>query len=263
MIPSVLAPPIYRLAMRMGIPITSNRRKLTALRNKHAGRRCFVIGNGPSLRMTDLDRLKDEITIASNKIYLAFPETSWRPTYYTAIDSVVLENTAEMIRTLPFPKIFPSGTERVIGGDASSMFCDLGTDWVAQGDFRPGFSPHIRERIYGGESVTYFNLQVAYFMGCTEIYLIGIDFSFKIPEKKIVDESFEYILEGEGEQNHFVKNYRPVGEKWTMPHLREQEMAFECARDYVRQHGGAIYNASRTSELKVFERVDFDDLFAR
>ena len=250
-----------RILTLAGLPITANSRRLAALRNRHRGQRCFVIGNGPSLLTGDLDRLKNEITIASNKIYLAFGQTDWRPTYYTAIDTVVMGNAADVISSLPFPKIFPRGTEHIVGVTPETMFCDLGVDWVDIGDFRPGFSPDLRHRIFGGECVTYFNIQVAYYLGCREIYLLGVDFSFVIPKKKVADKGYEFILESEGEQNHFVKDYRPVGEKWTMPHLREQRMAFEYCREYVRQHGGAVYNASRKSELDVFERVDFDALF--
>ena len=244
-----------------GLPITANDRRLTALKDKHRGQRCFVIGNGPSLRITDLDRLKDEITIASNKIYLAFEQTDWRPTYYTAIDGLAIENIAKEICAFPSAKILPRGTEHLLCGCENAMFCSLGVDWVDVNDFRPGFSADIRDKVYGGECVTYFNIQVAYYLGCREIYLIGVDFSYKIPDKKVADNGYEYILISEGEENHFIKTYLPVGEKWTMPHLREQEMAFEYCKQYMGKHGGKVYNASRKTELNVFEKVDFDGLF--
>ena len=37
------------------------------LKDSHKGKRGFVIANGPSLKMDDLDQLTDEITIASNR----------------------------------------------------------------------------------------------------------------------------------------------------------------------------------------------------
>ena len=60
-----------------------------SLKGKYAGRRGFVIGNGPSLCIDDLARLTDEITVASNQIYLAFDKTPWRPTFYTIEDAVL------------------------------------------------------------------------------------------------------------------------------------------------------------------------------
>ena len=52
-------------------------------KNKHAGQRVFLVGNGPSLAETDMNLLKDEKTIAMNRISLIYPKaTKWRPTYY-------------------------------------------------------------------------------------------------------------------------------------------------------------------------------------
>lgn len=59
---------------------------LKTLKGIHAGKRCFIIGNGPSLCAEDLDKLKDEYTFAANRIYEIFYLTEWRPTYYFVVD---------------------------------------------------------------------------------------------------------------------------------------------------------------------------------
>ena len=51
-------------------------------KNKHIGKRVFLIGNGPSLNKTNLDLLANEYTIAMNRIPLLYKNTIWRPTYY-------------------------------------------------------------------------------------------------------------------------------------------------------------------------------------
>ena len=60
-----------------------------SIKNKYAGKRGFVICNGPSLRMQDLDRIGSDISIASNKIYLAFSKTAWRPDIVSIADAVL------------------------------------------------------------------------------------------------------------------------------------------------------------------------------
>ena len=81
------------LMLRHGLRASLNYQKLAALKDKHQGKRAFIIGNGSSLRISDLDRLTGEITFACNKIYLAFDQTQWRPTYYVAGDRLFFMQT--------------------------------------------------------------------------------------------------------------------------------------------------------------------------
>ena len=65
------------------------RRRLAQLKDIHRGQRCFIIGNGPSLRNTDLSRLRAEYTIGMNRIYLAFPEWGFQTSYYLSVNDLV------------------------------------------------------------------------------------------------------------------------------------------------------------------------------
>ena len=59
-------------------------KKLKQFKNTHKGETCFIIGNGPSLKVGDLTRIH-ELGIPSfafNRIFCIFDETPWRPTYY-------------------------------------------------------------------------------------------------------------------------------------------------------------------------------------
>ena len=66
-------------------------KKLSELKGCHKGQRCFIIGNGPSLKAEDLDKLQNEICFASNMIYKIYDQTSWRPTYYCNSDTRILK----------------------------------------------------------------------------------------------------------------------------------------------------------------------------
>ena len=57
--------------------------KIINFKNIHQGERCFIIGNGPSLRDTPLKELNDEYTFSTNKINKIFNHTGWRPTYFS------------------------------------------------------------------------------------------------------------------------------------------------------------------------------------
>jgi hypothetical protein len=125
---------------------------------------------------------------------------------------------------------------------------------------RQRFSTDCARGVYGGYSVVYLQLQLAFYLGIRELYLIGMDFDFKV--QGVTDQKCEHgqVLESVGEQNHFHPDYRPPGELWTMPRLDRQEAAFQCAREAFEAHGGRIVNASRKSLLEVFPRGDLDQI---
>ena len=240
------------------IPLTKNEFKIKALKNKHKGKRAFIIGNGPSLKIEDLDKLKNEITFASNKIYLAFDQTDWRPVYYSVIDIMVAQNNSEKIKNLKLPnQIF---TKQLFSYfDSNNIYI---TNKQNSNNQEYGFSQNLLEGSLPGYTVLFFQMQLAYYMGIQEIYLIGTDFSFSI-SKQINEKSIngEILLEQENENNHFHPDYRQPGEKWTYPKLEEQKQAFKAANDFFNSKRYKIKNASRKTKLKVFPLVNFDDLF--
>ncbi len=241
---------------------TVNDRQLAALQGRHKGERCFIIGNGPSLLISDLDRLKNEITFAANKIYLAFAETDWRPTYYTVLDVLVAEHNHENIRQLRLTKIFDEAVKEYFPNSPDIIWLKYRPSPSQNGEIQFAFSTDILLGCYPGWSVTYEQLQLAFYMGIREIYLIGVDFSFILPKSTGQMSIHGEIMEFQGEVNHFHPDYRKSGETWTMPRLDLQHQAYLSAKEVVVAQGGKIYNASRTTALDVFPLIDFDKIVA-
>lgn len=238
-----------------------NRLALSALRNVHAGRRCVIVGNGPSLRIADLDRLRGEITFGSNKIFLAYDQTGWRPTYYSVEDHLVLRNCQAEIAALQGSfKIFPAQMRDFGHHAADTLFVPLlpplsFAQPLSDPDF-PGFSTDLAHGIRWGSTVVYSQIQMAVHMGCTEIVLIGLDHRYDLPDRKL-----GRVYVDAGERNHFHPDYRQPGELWHQPNLDVLEVSYTRAREVCAARGIAIRNASRDSALTVFDRVDFDTLF--
>jgi len=250
------------LRKNLGIPITGNDFRLAALRNTHRGRRAFVIGNGPSLSVDDLDRLRGEISFACNKIYLAYYSTSWRPTYYTVYDVLVARNNRDEINKVVQHKIFGAAVAKEFSGDRSITYVtNLSLPSTEEG-VPLEFSENLLLGAYGGWTTIYTQLQLAYFMGIREVYLIGLDFHFDLaPSTNTKTELGEPVLRSSGEVNHFHPDYRAPGETWTLPELGLQRRAFQAARKAFEKSGGMLCNASRKTALDVLPLVDFDDLF--
>jgi hypothetical protein len=198
---------------------------------------------------------KEATTFAFNKIYLTFPDTPYRPDLYLVEDSLVAKNNADAIRSLHgFPKIFPDYLLPVLGepdGETALFYFDV----QPPDSFQARFSQEPL-LIHSGYSCTYSALQLAMQMGCRSIVFLGLDFSFTIPEQEDGE-----ILTNENQNNHFTSDYRKPGETWNRPYLDQTKAAFELAKQIADRRGISILNASRTSELDVFPRVDFDSLF--
>jgi hypothetical protein len=251
-----------------GIPATRNDFRVHSLKNLHRGRRAFVIGNGPSLRVADLDRLKNEVTFASNKIFLAFDQTSWRPTYHFIEDENVLKGSADLLRGFRHQLFLSRLALQFMERLPTAIYYSI--NWKT--DHRnPAFEYHPYGRTFAGFSVLYTCLQFAFFMGIETLYFLGVDQSYT-PSGKVVTlapapEAINGgkgtpVYEAAGEVNHFHKDYYKPGELWFDPNLEFQQAGFESAKRVFASHRRSIYNATRGGQLEVFDRRDFDSLFS-
>lgn len=249
---------LYCKAAESGFPLNRSDKALLSLKDKHKGRRCFIIGNGPSLRISDLDRLKNEITFASNKIYLAFDSTDWRPDYYSVIDVLVAANNAGSISQLDLDTYATYPLKVYFKRERSIIWIRC----ISKKDKEIGFSKNLLEGVCGGATVIYAQLQMAYFMGIKEVYLIGLDFKFNIPSptSEVCEQGI--VLDMPGGINHFHPKYRMPGEKWTIPKMGRQKLAFIKAKEEFEADGRYIYNSSRQTALDVLPRVNIDQVLS-
>lgn len=228
------------------------------LKNLYKGQTGFVIGNGPSLKISDLDRLTGKVTIGSNRLYLAYDLTAFRPTILTCIDQIVAENSIEEFQGLPGKKYFASTLHDIMEPMPESIYWQAESGYI-EGTLKRRFSPDAKNCLYAGHSITYNNLQIAYHLGLKTVYLIGMDFHFNLPESRVSHE-YTKATQCEGEVNHFLPNYRKKGELYSLPDFKRQIGALEGAKYFFEKNGRKIYNATRGGKLEVFERVNFDNI---
>ena len=96
--------------------------KLAQYKDIHLGERCIIIGNGPSLKQTDLSLLRNEYTFGLNRIYLKFPELGFNTSYYLSVNSLVVEQCADDIRALPMPKFISWRSRNLIQPTKDMIF---------------------------------------------------------------------------------------------------------------------------------------------
>lgn len=226
--------------------------ELRRYKDKYKDKRAFIIGNGPSLRVEDLEilHINREICFSVNKIYKIYEQTSWRPDYLCICDENMMESCRKDLDSLCEGEIILADrfhcTE--ISEDVNRQYVHL----VKRIGLKPQFSDDITVQVFRGGTVTYdIAMQMAAYMGFREIYLLGIDCD---GIGKLTDD-----------RNHFIKGYFTDKEKAL---YKDRDISFsniirayETAEEYSRKHGFRIYNATRGGKLEVFERVDFDSLF--
>jgi hypothetical protein len=227
-----------------------SRRTLLEFHDCHKGQRCFIIGNGPSLRQTDLSLLKGEVTFGLNRIYLLFPELGFKTTYLVSVNDLVLEQSYDEMRSLEIPKFVTWRARRRVKRDPQAIFLD--TDFTGSENFCGDASG----RMFEGFTVTYVALQLAYFMGFQEVVLVGVDHNFVTqgPANQAI------ISQGD-DPNHFSPNYFGKGFKWQFPDLEGSERAYRLAKAAYETAGRWVWDATVGGKLTVFPKTGYDSLF--
>lgn len=218
----------------------------------------LVVGNGPSLRLEDLEALKDIPAIASNKINLLFSKTSWRPRFYTIVDPILLYKLPaasyediELVM-LPHTHRYMSRAERklswrhLLNPEGEETYLNTHTEVSPQNGF------------FCGGTVTNPNLQLAIWAGAKTIYLIGCDHFYANEQSKDSSKKGEHA----GASNHFDPNYRKPGEVVNEAPVDVMNRGYAVMRQIADQRGVRIVNISRRTALDAFERDTVENALA-
>lgn len=228
-------------------------------------RRCFVIGNGPSLAKTNLDLLEGEITIGCNRLLPLYETTKLRVTHYVRSEGMELFN-------FPDPRVWADDVlYHLEDPDCTTWLnpyfreklgkINKGRNWA---DEKPGrvnwigacthylthydkddcpYHWHLPTYCSYGSSVTV-AVQIAVSLGHSPIYLVGCDLGY-------VD----------GKASHYTPEYEKGYEKMLRP---ARYANLDTLMGHIiakRSSRTPIYNATVGGELEVYDRVDYEGLF--
>jgi hypothetical protein len=239
-----------------------NVRRWRQLRNRFAGKRAFLVGNGPSLNVTPLHLLRGEHVLCFNRFSLMYERLPWRPTMYMNVDTAVVMDMAQeipgVIEDVPYAFFPDFHTE---GGNVRGLIGDLpNVYWMY-----PGFGgfyddlPH-----YGlGATVAYTGLQVLAYLGFDPIYLVGVDMEYRRHTTARVEGS-AIRSQADDDPNHFDPRYFGKGRLYHQPDdvvMDGIRRAFDRAATALAARRIAAKNATIGGSLAAFERVDFRSLF--
>ena len=227
---------------------------IKALKNRHLGERCFIVGTGASLTYEDLEKLKGETTFSMNSIFLTYKNTDWRPTYYAIVDYYGYENDlkqyiGENLGTYCLREVFLHYKIRPGALSGKEIYF-----LIHHGNHR---SRRIRKKhfkqeaeisicIYDCFTVANMVLDIALYMGFQEIYLIGIDCSYE-QDKKHIEETPADVR-------------RRTDPDYLLPRIDLMKEGYNVLKKMAEKQGAVIYNATRGGNLDVFPRINFDDI---
>lgn len=201
---------------------------IESLKGKHDGERIFLVGNGPSLDKTPLDRLAGEYTFAMNKIHKIYTDTEWRPSFYFFGHHDLNPEKKRYVRhhiDLGIP-CFINSNHRSVFGDKDNIyyfdkhylkegstvedvdFHQLTPDEVSNLplDTLDGFwSDDVAGRLITYHSM-YGVIQLASYMGFDEMYLIGCDLGDTYHAPHMIFESGLDPLKYENGRENLNKN---------------------------------------------------------
>lgn len=222
--------------------------KFKKLHNTYSGERCFIIGNGPSLKKMDLSHLKNEFTFGLNRIYLMFDEIGFESTFHVVMNELVIEQCAEDIANSP--------SKKFLGWNRRQLFPDHSDITFFHHTYSPNFQKDLTKPIWGGATVTYAAMQIAYYLGFKQVILIGVDHSFsaKGTPHKVVTSTGD-------DADHFDPRYFGKGFRWQLPDLMTSEVAYKMAKQAFEEDNRSIIDATVDGKLDVYEKVDFYSLF--
>lgn len=186
----------------------------------------LVIGNGPSLKDVPLAFLNKYPSIGSNAIYLL---KGFTPTYYTAIAPVNRADFVDRVNSLDCIKIIG---ERVLKTCALKNVIAV-KKGVANTFSKNPFSIPACE----GWTVTYFNLQLAYYLKWDRVLLVGVDHW------------------AGGNQSHFVDDY--IQQEFDDSDMNDLTLPYYwLAKRAYYEAGSEVINLTEGSALDVFTKQD-------
>lgn len=199
------------------------------------GRRCFIIGGGPSLTGFDFERLRGEKVIAINKAFAScmFADVLYFMDFihfYTNIeDGRFGPEYLEKWKTFPGIKVHADSR----GRDLPDVY------WINLSSYQYGVSTSQKRGLYRGSNCGYGALNLAVLMNANPIYLLGYD------------------MKHNGKITHFHEGYSRTAEDKA---LREFIGEFGAIRNDLRARRINVVNLNPRSALKWFSFQTIDEV---
>jgi len=239
------------------------------LKNIQAGKRCFIIGNGPSIKTHDITPLKEEVTIVVSSFFRHDDAKTINPNYWVMADPYIWVKPEEyFLPSFRFAydkgittKLFiPTGGFPFFSSFHSGPFIDIHFFHYDHSktidtliDFSVGIPPY-------GQNVVIVSLMLALYLGCNPIYFIGCDHDFM----NFTEEEYENNV-----VDHFYSNPNQnkcsehlTWQQWSAA-MSRMRFEYEQLKSYASLWGFHVFNATKGGSLDIFPRIGYETLLLK
>jgi ubiquinone/menaquinone biosynthesis C-methylase UbiE len=230
-------------------------------KDEFSGKKCFIVGSGPSLANKDLSLLKDFVIIALNLSILTLDLNGIKPNFNIIADKYQYPRFSEVYRKLTYNK----DVKKIIVASACDTFprelIDKDTFFFPKKLQQkiPTFSTNpLKEGFSRGKTVAYDAIQLAYYLGFDEVNTIGVDMDFN---KKwgVNGHSYEIEKNPKFSNLEFAKRDDFEIQRGSPGHPEFEPYIKKCmklAKKAFQEKGRKIFNDS-SSKLDIFPKKNF------
>lgn len=231
------------------------------LKGIHKGQRCFIVLNGPSLNNYDLSKIEKEISICTNYFYQTANYALIKPRYYCATDTNFFDVQKHPDKKEHIENILKSSGNCKFIFNISYLNNFGLTDrvYVTYSKHMPnmfGIRNKLESISSNFISVSMYAMNLAIYLGFSEIYLLGYDFEPGVLTHFYKDSNIE--KENKTIQKNETKKEDVCGKYWQYAAAQYQNY---YVNNFANKKGVKILNCNMESNVRAFDFCDYEELF--
>lgn len=245
-------------------------------KNKHSGERCFIVGNGPSIREQDLSLLGNEMVFTVNQIARNPQFYKLNTNYHLWADpdffktELVCEGDYQLLRIM---KQLPKDTECFFPYHCAvnyinkfELYNDININYYSSSELvNEEEEIDFTEFIRNGSTVVQYAIRLAIYMGFKEIYLLGCEcttilnvINARTAQYTTVTHGYD-IDENEKERARHMYFSLPMEEYYRSECGIMTE--YRLIGNYCRRKGIKLVNCTPGGLLEEFPRIEYESIF--
>lgn len=246
-------------------------------KDAHKGERCFVVGNGPSIKKQDLSMLRNELVITVNQITRnpIYPLLYSNYHMWTDVGFFLekgKEGDEQLLDAIKGVRTDNNNPECFFVSDALEYIKSHKLDEYLQVNYVKydyAFNEsYNRDFDFTGilpvlSTVVHYGIALAVYMGCSEIYLLGCDCTSIITHIETLEgktiSGYCYDVD-ETEKKRMQNMHEFDDNQSTFQGMAEQFRGYKILKEYCEQRGIKLKNSSAGGILNELERIPLEEV---